>query len=80
MDNNCLNCALADWTLTKSARLHPSGEGKCKFVFKMPELPKSLYFVGGIQVGGGFINRNTPETDCPQFIEDIFRSKGKVTQ
>ena len=55
---NCMGCKYAEWDKTKSGRLHPNGEGKCLFEFKIPTLPACKYFVGcGPTVCGGFNSR-----------------------
>lgn len=55
---SCLNCKYAEWAKTSSGRLHPSGEGYCKYVVLIQRLPESMYWAGSEpKVYGGFINR-----------------------
>jgi hypothetical protein len=56
---HCLDCKYAVWDRTAKGRLHPSGEGKCTYPYKVPELPKSMYWIGGIPPSqcGGYISR-----------------------
>lgn len=65
MANPCLSCRLADWKRTASGRLHPSGDGRCRW--KMPEitLPKAFYYSssGVPRPYGGHISRKD-EKDC----------------
>jgi hypothetical protein len=54
----CKECKYADWDKTAMGRLHPSGDGKCRYQYKIPQAPKAFYFAGGTPVPcGGFINR-----------------------
>ena len=66
---NCTYCAHADWQKTSSGRLHPSGDGNCKYPYKVPELPKSMYWIGGSPTPhGGRINRKEELKDhCKYF-------------
>ena len=54
----CNGCKYAEWHKTKGGRLHPSGDGRCTFPWKMPPLPACKYFIGGVMAPvGGSINR-----------------------
>ena len=55
---NCNNCKYADWKKTVAGKLHPSGEGKCLYPYKVPPFPASMYWMN-IETTpcGGFINR-----------------------
>ena len=66
---NCMGCKYAEWYKTKSGRLHPNGEGKCLFEFKIPTLPACKYFVGGSPcICGGVIERKKDfKTDCAYY-------------
>jgi len=57
---NCTDCVHAEWVRTKNGRLHPSGDGKCTYPYKIPELPQAFYWLGmgPPQPCGGSINRN----------------------
>lgn len=61
---NCTKCKYAKWDRTKTGRLHPSGDGRCEYPYKMLELPASFYWVGPMssrgyiyKPSGGSINR-----------------------
>lgn len=41
----CVGCKHAAWRRTKADKLHPSGEGQCKYEWKMPKLPASMFWV-----------------------------------
>jgi len=54
----CKGCKYAEWDRTKTGRLSPTGDGKCKYKYKIPKLPASRYWIGGDPYpNGGFINR-----------------------
>lgn len=56
---NCTDCKYANWNRTKSGKLHPSGDGKCIYPYKVPKLPESMYWISQTNPtpAGGFINR-----------------------
>ena len=55
---NCTDCKHAMWNTTASGRLHPSGDGQCKYPCKLPELPQAFsWVIGRPQPWGGHINR-----------------------
>jgi hypothetical protein len=54
---SCNGCAFAEWKRTATGRLHPSGEGRCKKVIKIPELPQAFYWLDAPSLCGGYINR-----------------------
>ena len=55
----CIGCKYALWKKTKTNRLHPSGDGTCEYLYKIPKLPASMYWIGNIPIPcGGYINRN----------------------
>ena len=56
---NCTDCKYAQWEKTKTGRLHPSGNGKCTYNYKVPQLPASMHWHGGkpLKPLGGQINR-----------------------
>lgn len=63
---NCTDCTHAEWKLTTAGRLHPSGEGKCTYVFKMPLVPTCRYWVTTPNLEGGSINRKLDlKNPCP---------------
>jgi hypothetical protein len=67
----CNGCKYAEWNKTAAGRLHPSGDGKCGYPYKIPPAPMAFYFIGGTPVPcGGFINRKRELKDhcaywCP---------------
>jgi hypothetical protein len=65
---SCLGCQYAEWQKTKTGKLHPSGDGKCKFEYKLPQLPAAFYFIGISYPSpcGGYINRKKQNKNhCP---------------
>ena len=42
----CNGCKYAEWKLTGIGHLHPSGDGKCTYEWKLPPLPQSMAWVG----------------------------------
>jgi hypothetical protein len=82
---NCLHCKHADWKRTKAGKLHPSGEGRCKYPWKMPKLPASMYWIGqsAPEPFGGRISRNCDMKEhCAYFEREIAGAKtpdGAVT-
>lgn len=55
----CKGCKYADWKRTETGRLHPSGDGRCKYPYKVPELPASMYWIPRAPVqSGGHISRH----------------------
>lgn len=62
---NCTGCKYAQWDETTTGRLHPSGNGKCKYPWEMPELPQAFHWIGRSAPTpyGGYINRRTDLKD-----------------
>lgn len=56
---SCLHCKYAKWDRTAAGKLHPSGDGRCTFPYKVPPLPQALYWtgVGAPRPNGWHINR-----------------------
>ena len=54
---NCTHCKYAYWDRTEAGRLHPSGQGRCKFPYKTAPLPQSMYWLGRETPCGGHISR-----------------------
>lgn len=55
---NCLGCKYAEWKMTKDGKkLHPSGDGDCKYPWKLPPLPQSMRLFYSAAPSGGYINR-----------------------
>ena len=75
---NCTNCKHAEWKRVKSGRLHPSGDGLCKYPWKMPPLPASMHWAsisGNPPLPyGGNISRNKELDDHCVYFE---RKRGK---
>lgn len=64
----CEGCRHAEWKLTKVGRLHPSGDGLCKYNWRMPPLPACYYWLSlsTPKPIGGYINRRHVFTQhCP---------------
>lgn len=67
---DCLNCRNAMWKLTAAGKLHPSGDGRCGWVWEERPIPAAFYYVGGggNRPSGGYIDRKRlPAGDCPFF-------------
>jgi hypothetical protein len=63
---NCTDCKYAEWRRTKSGALHPSGDGKCTFEYKLPPLPASRTWLTRPFASSGFISRREELLDhCP---------------
>lgn len=68
---NCTHCIHAQWKKTVPGRLHPSGDGMCKYPYKLPPLPQSMYWISGGVPLGGFINRRRDLKDhCVYFSRE----------
>lgn len=68
---SCLNCKHAEWKRTANGRLHPSGDGMCKYPYKMPPLPASMYWAARPYVCGGSISRKVEHKDhCVYFARE----------
>ncbi len=67
---NCTDCKHALWRLTAAGRLHPSGDGLCKYEYKAPPIPACMYWMSATapKPYGGTINRREELKDhCPTF-------------
>lgn len=53
----CTDCKHAEWQRTTSGRLHRSGDGQCKYPWKMPALPAAFYWISSGGPSGGLVNR-----------------------
>lgn len=70
---SCVNCKYAEWERTKAGKLHPSGEGVCKYPWKCPPLPASMYWLWirePTPCGGSISRKNELKDDCPYFETD----------
>jgi hypothetical protein len=66
----CIGCKYAEWVKTQIGRLHPSGDGKCQYQWKSPQLPASMFWIGrsAPTPSGGFISRkNELQAHCPYY-------------
>ena len=67
----CKGCIYADWVRTKTGRLSPLGDGRCRYEYRLPALPASMYWPGHRNdptPSGGYIRRNEPlRRDCPYY-------------
>jgi hypothetical protein len=41
---NCTGCKWAKWKRTKTDKLHPSGDGRCQKIIKIPALPAAFFW------------------------------------
>ena len=66
---NCTVCKHAEWARAANGSLHPSGDGKCEYPWKLPELPQAFSWVGNQpKPWGGHINRREELKDhCAYF-------------
>lgn len=62
---NCNDCKHALWKRTEAGKLHPSGDGRCKYPWKSPALPVAFYWIGRAaqEPCGGQINRKKENTE-----------------
>jgi hypothetical protein len=59
----CVGCKYADWVTTASGRLHPSGYGRCTYVWKAPALPQAFWFLTEPRLSAGYISRREDLAD-----------------
>lgn len=45
---SCTLCKHAEWERTAAGRLHPSGDGICRYEYKLPPTPASMYWIGTV--------------------------------
>jgi len=67
---NCKGCKFAEWKKTDAGKLHPSGDGKCTYEYKLPPLPACKAWIHAIHPYNkhGWINRKTEFQDhCPYY-------------
>ena len=63
---SCIGCDYAGWKKTAKGKLHPSGDGWCKYPWVLPPRPASMYFIfSEPKPYGGQINRHDDAKDCP---------------
>lgn len=71
---NCTDCKYADWHRTAAGRLHPSGDGKCTYEYKLPPLPSCRWWMSSNppEPNGGYINRRRNHIDhCPFYARKM---------
>lgn len=75
---NCTECLYAEWQRTEAGRLHPSGDGQCKYPYKVPPLPSAMYWITlEAKPSGGWINRRKElGKDCPYFTRVPQHTRG----
>ena len=62
---SCIGCVHAEWNKTANGRLHPSGDGRCKYPYVLPPLPASMYWISFERTpSGGWISRKEKAQDC----------------
>lgn len=68
----CLHCKHAKWNKTATGRLHPSGDGRCIYPWKMPQIPACMYWIGvSPSPTGGYITRKSDRKDhCVYFARE----------
>ena len=67
----CLGCTYANWNRTATGRLHPSGDGRCAYPWKMPPLPMSMYWLGQSPprpLGGNISRKEELGDHCAYFL------------
>jgi len=68
---NCTHCKYAKWQRTTKGALHPSGDGRCGFEYKLPPLPACMYWISVQIPSGGSINRREDMKDhCVYFTRE----------
>jgi len=69
---NCTKCKYAKWKKGNKERLHPSGDGECKFPYKIPALPASKFWIDKLPIPYSWsINRRTElEEHCIYYKEE----------
>ena len=71
MKTICLECRYAEWLKDSRGHLHRSGEGHCRYEYKIPQLPASRYWGalhGSPSPNGGYLDRRRDtHQKCPYF-------------
>lgn len=55
---NCTDCKYAEWKRTQGGKLHPSGEGRCQYPYKLSPLPVAYRWFSAPVMLGGHLNRS----------------------
>lgn len=68
---NCTKCKHADWHKTAAGKLHPSGDGVCKYPWKLQKIPAAMCWAGRGEpkLTGGHINRRKELNDHCVYFE-----------
>ena len=67
----CKGCKHADWDKTVAGKLHPSGDGLCTKVVRIPVLSQAYNWVYDTVYTGGEINRRVQLKDhCAYFAKE----------
>ena len=69
---DCTHCKYADWQRTQAGKMHPSGDGKCTFPWKLPPLPAAMYWMtrDGPTPNGGYVNRREElKAHCTYYMD-----------
>jgi hypothetical protein len=69
---SCKHCKWAEWRKTAAGRKHPSGEGRCTYVVRIPVIPKAFRWGYKINdkpdLNGGYIDRKSEwDEHCPVY-------------
>ncbi len=75
----CVGCKFAAWDRTATGRLHPSGDGRCSYQYKLSQLPAAYSWIQGEpKPWGGWINRREAlPTPCGLFQPEPATERGK---
>jgi hypothetical protein len=67
---NCTDCKHAEWHRTAAGKLHPSGDGKCTYPFRLPPLPACMCWTWGsapTPIGGSINRREELRDHCTYY-------------
>ena len=65
----CKDCIYADWYKTVAGKLHPSGDGRCTYEYKLRALPPAFRWMSTPYTVGGQINRREERNDHCIYFE-----------
>ena len=70
--NTCIGCKYAAWYVTKAGQYRPDGNGRCKYQYKMPPLPVSMYWLSKPKLEMTAINRHIIyDEPCPYYTPKV---------
>jgi hypothetical protein len=75
---DCNGCKWAKWYRTVNGRLHPGGEGRCTFPYKINPLPGAFHWgrYQNVEPYGGYISRREPlNRPCPYYERGEYQEK-----